>query len=447
MEGVGVVKVIRRWLAGLAALTVLLSGCNVDVESFLQPPRMQGEQQAVQQALETYLRDSGGTKPGRYTLKYPTEGAYTSAFVLCDRWGGPLESSASSARMALAFYALATAPEETHVNLLYRNGEEWVSMGDCVGSGTDIRQVAFGDLDGDGVKELLAGWSTYNSRDHRLAVYTVSDGLTLLADDRVYTGLFVGDMTATGRDSLVLLHIGSTQKVTASLEHLQDGSLRTVGTVSLDGQIGQFSSFTLGALAEGVPGLYVDALKSDDTTITELIYYDEAGLHAPFYDAATGTTTVTGRAGGLTVRDVDGDGQMEIPVSRPFAEEERPAEHITGHLTVWQSWDYATRTFRDKLITVANPTDGYLVVLDETRAAQTATRYDPERHTLELRLAETDETYLWLWTDGAGKAPRPGVTVLVLWEDAAGKPACTAWYDPAVTDAQRVRYMVLRLTE
>lgn len=440
-------KTIRRWLAGLAVLTVLLSGCSVDVESFLQPPRMQGEQQAVQQALETYLRDSGGTKSGRYTLKYPTEGVYTSAFVLCDRWGTPLGASTASARMALAFYALSTAPEETHVNLLYRNGEEWVSMGDCVGSGTDIRRVAFGDLDGDGMKEVLAGWSTYNSRDHRLAVYTVSDGLTLLADDRVYTGLFVGDMTVSARDSLMLLHIGGGQEVTASLVQLQDSRLHTVGTVALDGQIGQFSNFTLGVLAEGVPGLYVDALKSDNTTITELIYYDGTGLYAPFYDAATGTTTVTGRVGGLTVRDVDGDGQIEIPVSRPFTEAEQPAEHITGHLTVWQNWDYATRTFRDKVTTVANPADGYLVVLDEPRAAQTVTRYDPDSRTLELRLAETNETYLWLQTDGAGKAPRPGATALVLWEDVTGKPTCTAWYDPAVMDDQRVRYMVLRLTE
>lgn len=446
-EEVSAVKAVWRWLAGLAALACLLTGCSLDVESFLQPPRMQGEQQAVQAALETYLRDSGATKLGRYSLRYPTEGAHTSAFVLCDGMGRPLEASASAAQMAVAFYSLSAAPEETHVNLLYRNGTEWVSMGDCVGSGTDIRRVSFGDLDGDGIGELLAGWSTYNSRDHRLTVYRMTDGLTRLADDRVYTDLYVGDLTDSGQDALVLLHIGG-EGVTASLEQLENDRLRTVETVALDSQIRQFSGMTAGWLTAELPGLYVDALKSDDTTITELLYVDSTGLCAPFHDAATGTTTATGRTGGLAARDVDGDGRIEIPVTRPFALAKEPAAHITGQLTVWRDWAYTTRAFTDRLLTVANPADGYLVVLSETEAAQLTTQYTEDGRTLQLLQGDTGEGWLWLSVgSGMHAAPRPGLQSLILWRDAAGKPACVAWFDAAKTEAEKVRYMVLRLTE
>lgn len=72
---------------GLCAL--LLSGCNalgLDVEDYLRPPKSTGEQEAIQQALETYIEahaEKGGVTD--YILKYPKEGSYRSAFILVDQ--------------------------------------------------------------------------------------------------------------------------------------------------------------------------------------------------------------------------------------------------------------------------------------------------------------------------------------------------------------------------
>lgn len=120
----------RRWLpavlAGLCAL--LLSGCNalgLDVEDYLRPPKSTGEQEAIQQALETYIEahaEKGGVTD--YILKYPKEGSYRSAFILVDqvqpnRLGNLSASSltenkraasntmsAAEATQAVAFYRL-----------------------------------------------------------------------------------------------------------------------------------------------------------------------------------------------------------------------------------------------------------------------------------------------------------------------------------------------------
>ena len=86
----------RRWLpavlAGLCAL--LLSGCNalgLDVEDYLRPPKSTGEQEAIQQALETYIEahaEKGGVTD--YILKYPKEGAIvrrSSWSIRCSRTG------------------------------------------------------------------------------------------------------------------------------------------------------------------------------------------------------------------------------------------------------------------------------------------------------------------------------------------------------------------------
>lgn len=438
-------KKISRLAAVILVLALLCTGCSLNVGNLLQPPRMQGEQQAVQKALETYIRDKGGANSSRYTLKYPSEGAYTSAFVLCDNRGRPLTENIESAGIAVAFYALSSAPDETHVNLLHRNGDEWVSVGDRVGSGAEIRQVVFGDLDGDGVAELLTGWSTYNSKDHRLVVYGMADGLTLLDDKQVYTSLYVGDLTATGQDSLLLFRIGSGQTVTASLEKLESAGLVTQATAPMDGYIQQFGQMVLCRLTEGVHGLFVDAQKVGNTTITELLYLDDKGLHTPFYDKDANVTTVTGRASGLAARDVNGDAMVEIPISRPLPSAKEPNAGSTGYLTVWRAWDYATGKWTDCLNSVVNTVDGYLVALDDSQVTNLTTVYKPESHTLDLKETKSDMVWLRIQADSKEQLPpSPGMSSMTL-QSGTEKNAYTVWYHPQWVDTEKVHYMVMRL--
>ena len=432
-------KRIGSWLVA-AMVCLLCTGCSLDVESFLQPPRAQGEQQQVQQALETYIRDSGAAE--RYTLKYPNEGAYTSAFVLCDADGKPVQNSTATARMALAFYALASAPEDTHVNLLRRDGEEWVSIADVGSGGADIRQVTFGDLDGDGTEELLAGWSTYNSQDRRLTVYSLKNSLHVMAAGRLYNSLYVGDMTASGTDSVLLFRTAGDERVTASLERVQNGELITEDTVSLDGKIQQFGGMTLCRLAQGVHGLYVDCVREDSSLVTELICYDAEGLRAPFYDRTTNATDVTHRDNGLPARDVDGDGRLEIPYSNLLTD--MSGMDLTEYITRWRSWDYATATWKDRLNTVVNTADNYLVVLDDARLEGLRTAYNPVTHTLDL-MDTSRRVWLRLCAAEAGEPPVEEAEMVVLYQD--DTRSCVAWFDPLLLDTEKVRYMVIRLTE
>ena len=97
---------IHKLMAAMMAVLLLCSGCSLDVEQFLRPPKTQGEQQAVQTALETYIRDSGQAG-SRYALCYPVEGDHTAAFVLCDAAGKPLSDAEDEATLALAFYAMS----------------------------------------------------------------------------------------------------------------------------------------------------------------------------------------------------------------------------------------------------------------------------------------------------------------------------------------------------
>lgn len=433
----------RQGLAAvLAAVLFLCGGCSLDVEQFLRPPKTQGEQQAVQTALETYIRDSGQAG-SRYTLCYPVEGEHTAAFVLCDAAGKPVNDDEDTATLALAFYAMSSAPNDTHINLLRREGNEWMSVADVVGASADILQVAFGDLDGDGMAELLTGWDTYNSRDHRLTVFSLSQSLARLSDDRVYRRLFVGALTADGRDSLLLLRIAGGE-VTATMETMMGETLTPLGQVMLDAQIQQFGTMMLCRLADGVHGLYVDAVKGTDTAVTELIYYDKDGLHAPLCNQAGRVNTVTARPAGFAMRDIDGDAQVEIPLCTllpNYTVGDSTPDH--AYRTDWMAWDIGSGAWSVKLSTVMNAADGYLVVLGDQRRETVTTTYLHSERLLTLLDVATQRPLLRLRP--ITKDDENAYTTL--FKAADGYGGCEVWFDDARLDIDTVRYMVLRLPD
>lgn len=427
----------RKFLPLLLAAMLTFSGCSLDVESYLRPPKVGDQQQAVQTALGEYIRDTYGGV--RYTAEYPVEGDSTAAFLLCDSHGFTVTDS-SDASLAVAFYSVAFASEQTHVNLLQKSGNQWVSVADMVGTGADVSQVATADLDGDGAAELITGWTTYDTRIRSLAVYSLQGGMTLINDLNVYSAMFVGDLTADGRDDLVLLSARVEGEVTASLYRLEEGVLVNAQMVSLDGGITSFGDMTLCALSEGVNGLYVEGTKADGV-VTELIYCDAQGLCAPFYDAATNSTPVTTRTRRLAAMDIDGDGMVEIPTHTLLPD--HTEQDVGGTVTLWRVWDYTAGEWRDHSATLVNPVDGYLVTLTDWSTLDTT--YDKDTRTLTLLNRTTHRRYLWLTVgDGLPEAPVVGLKQMTLFGE--GDAGYYAWYDPTVLEAERVRYMVTRLT-
>ena len=430
-----------RWLSLILAAALALSGCSLDVESYLRPPKVGDQQQAVQTALGEYIRDTYGGV--RYTAEYPVEGDSTAAYLLCDRDGFAVTDS-DDATLAVAFYSVAFTTGEIHVNLLERRGKQWVSVADTVGAGVDISQVATGDLDEDGQAELITGWTTYDARVRRLAVYGITNGITLLDGDNTYSAMCVQDITADGGDDLLLLTAAQTGEVTASLYRLQNKDLAVADTVSLDGGILGFGDMTLCRLAEGVHGLFVEGTK-ENAVVTELIYYDHTGLCAPFYDPATNSTPVTTRTRRLAATDIDGDAMVEIPTHQMLPD--HTEQDVGGTVTLWRVWDYTTGQWRDHSAALVNPADGYMVTLDDW--SHLDTEYDKDTRTLTLLNATTHRRYLWVTVgNGVSEAPLPGLKQVTLFAGAGeGDTGYHAWYDPAVLEAEKVRYMITRLNK
>lgn len=448
----------RRIMAVLSLLLAcMLAGCSAEVEPYLVPPRPQGEQKEIAQALEAYVKGAFD-KGTRLSLRYPKSGEYTSAFILTDLEGRPAPQTSAGASYAIAFYRTGAEGSSTHINLLHREEDGWKSIDDAEGLGTDIERVEFGDLSGDGVPEMLLGWSIYNSQDRQLHIYSLAGGrLAPVSTDGVYTLLHMDDMTDSGRDNLLLLRIGSGNQVTARLMAMQEGRLAELGSARLDGFIQQFGKVQIDRLADGVRGIYIDAYKDASTLITELLYWDGSRLEAPFYDPVKNITAATARGSGIPSMDIDGDGQIEYPQCVPlpgYEEEQNPKDYMW--LTDWYAWDYAAGAPRSKTAapSLVNVSDGYCVWLEEGWRGRVTVEYTQETRTLWLKTVENGvagQAFMALRTKEAGDTVSVAGESLVFrsWasHEATGR-GYSVWYDENSAlglDTLKIQHMLSQL--
>ncbi len=400
------VKDVKRLAAGLLAIffiTVALSGCSavgLDVENKLRPPKGTGEQEAIQQALETYIRKYVDNS-GSYLLKYPQSGEHRSAFLVDDFDGDGQQE-------AYAFYRPGLSDKENrkvHINYLRKVEDEWLSVADTEGYAGEIREVFLGDLRGNGMKELCVGWQQYGSRDQEMVVYNLSPAGLIQRDLGEYSSAMLADLTGSGSDSLLLLDAGAEHTVTARLWSMGNGQLSEWGMTRLDGDIVSFSNLQRVTLADGVFGVYVDGLQESGAMVTELIYWEDGQLNAPFYAPEDNLTAITWRESGIPSMDIDGDGQVEWPISsRMNGYEGESVQWVTR----WMNWDYTTRTVQMKYSDLVNLEDRYSLRADEDFWQGVTAAYDKDGRLLTISTYEdgkAGEVVLELLTAAVAEKP------------------------------------------
>lgn len=425
-----------------------LTGCSMlggDVENLLSPPHAGGNQAQVQAALEDSFGSAVGAK--NYTLKYPKMGDYRSAFIFKD-----LDND--GADEAIAFYQPGETGSQTHINLLRLEGGNWVSVSDIAGEGTDIDQVRFGDFNGDGRLELLVSWTLYSARHQQITLYAAEADTLISRSVGTYTDVYVGDITSSGRDSLLLFTIDTAEnKMTAELKTLQDGSLAIIGEVQLDGYVQKIVRYSMGKLTDTVSGVYVDCLKNTGMLVTELIYWDGERLNAPFYNAQVNMTTQTARRPVIPSMDVDSDGEVEWPTCEllPGYTDETAPDAMW--MTYWNSFIYDTHQTQVDLSGIVNLTDGYCLRTEEDWEGRVTAVYDAAAHELQLQDAQQREPFLAVRTVSVSNAVSASETMdgrSFQPVGSSGTVEYSAWFR---TDGEfaltldRVRYMLLPLTE
>lgn len=297
----------------------------------------------------------------------PVNGDYKSAVIVEDLDGDRIEE-------AFIFYRLKSGQGIVRLNFLEKIDGVWKSVSDFNGSGTSVDSVSFIDLDGDGVKEVFAGWRVGSSSAKALSVYRRNSDKHSFQEimNESYSVMTCGDADSDGETEVLL--VSQTSTVTgnqnfANLYKCTGGKMNLTGTAKLDGNVSSYVSVKNEKTDEKSPlKFYIDALKGEMLMITELIYWNSetSELVAPFVDEVTLTNTLTLRFEPIPSMDIDNDGTIEIPVQTALSDRQEESDLLVSssfYLTEWK------KTAGRELVTVQNSlissTGGFIFRLDE----------------------------------------------------------------------------------
>lgn len=359
----------------LLALVICLTftGCSSfrisSIDDLISPVSPSGDDAGILAAVNEYSK-------GGYSIKIPSSGKYTTSFIFHDLNGDGNDE-------AIAFFEKNDNLGKVDMAVLSKANNLWSVIDNATGEGVGVNSVDFSDLNNDGTEEIIVCWGIISkSTTSNLCVYSTDKSLKLnLMSDSITAGEFISaDINSDGSNELLVFNFGSySDSPKAELYSFSSGSKELIGETKLDSSIISFSKITCGKTDEGM-GVYADAIRANGASmVTELLYWSDYydSIISPFYSYSTGKTSETSRDNMITSRDINGDGEIEIPVDKAVS-------GLPDGVTA-QSWvGYESTVLKHRIYSYAVKSDGYLIALDDKLFAKAYAEYDSSKRELTI---------------------------------------------------------------
>lgn len=291
-------------LLGFAAITTTFQ----PMESLMKPPRVEGENLAIQLAFEEKV----GTD---YILKQPINGNHRSAYNFIDLTGNKQNE-------VVVFYSKADNLGIVRMNVLNNVDGKWVSIADFQSVYNDIQEVDFADLNGDGNKEIIVGWTVFqDSYSKLLSIYEVYDNNSSVKIYPVYSDYYsmfkAADFDSNGKDDILALKYAaagnSTEYNGAVLSYI-DNTVTERKTFSLDKSVNSVAAINFDCFNDGLTRIFIDGYKADGGMLTDCFLWDTTDdTLERAYVGGNSIASLTSRTSSVICKDINSDGLFELP--------------------------------------------------------------------------------------------------------------------------------------
>jgi len=358
---------MKRYISLICVVAFVLcfSGCDSVLsspEDNLKPPLATGIFEGVNEALEKAVGMD-------IVLKYPLSDGSRSAFCAHDLDGDGVEE-------VLAFYSENKELAPPHLNLLKLNSsKDWESVQDIEMAGSEITEINFGDLNGDGIKELFVGNSNYTTKANMMGIYHMENGILIQRAMEQYSKYRICDIDNNGVDNLVIALVDQlTQSAKFSVFGFSNNKFTLLGSTPLDSSITSFSNITCGKLSSNIHVVFLDGNIGTETLVTEVIYYNGKDYINYFLDKNTMSNTATLRHSSIISCDINDDGYIDIPVGFPSQGPTDVVVTSTNELIKWITFDGKNNP--EVFTAWYSLSDGYYLTFDKEWVKNIAVTYD-----------------------------------------------------------------------
>lgn len=405
----------KNWLLGLMILAVLfsLSSCypSTGTDNLLIPPKLTAEQDKIYQALEK-------TAGSNINLRYPQTGEYRSSFVLRNIDDEPGDET-------VVFYKTnvnTTNPTSLKVSVLDKDDlGNWYCAYDISGGGSDIHQLEFSSFGSFDQLFMIIGYNQAvadtgaNNADTELVqsprqasnilhIYSYRNGEIKDLFSQEYSLMKVMDIDNDGYQEIVTIVDSKTgDKPSVKIIEYNTGVfyLSQGETVAMDDSVLSYVNVQSGFIGTNQSALYLDGVKEDGTTTTELLFYQDGLLQSAQLDKGVLDSVATRKAGNISM-DIDNDDMIEIPELHLMPGYEWPEQMDTQesdklYFTHWQI--FSNGAFQLKKISYFNLGFNYLFDIPVHWQDNVTARKVPEENKIvfysyDRELQEVDEELL-----------------------------------------------------
>jgi hypothetical protein len=261
-----------------------------------------------------------------------------------------------------------TDEAETHVYIIDEVDNLWRVVGDFKNKNNEIDRVEFGDVNGDGLTDVLVGWSTYSINQNELYCYIFGDNIEEINTKKTYTDMAVGDFTNESKSTIITLTLSSTDSPAVS-RLLTVGDNNVVGSYEcqLDSDITKFTQVTSGYIDSTHLGVFADGLNSSNIYNTQVIYFDTEAkaLMNPVYSSGNNGVLSTARDVNLKCQDSDNDGIIEVPITTHLPYPKKQSGKNYAYQTCWSNFKLEDSSFLTKSTVIINSNYNYSVKIPQ----------------------------------------------------------------------------------
>ena len=345
----------RKIIPVAAAIT--MTGCsavNFGVDGLIIAPKLTKQQSEIHEAL---IQSVGSD----ITLKYPQNGDNRSAYVIDNIDNEPGDE-------AIVFYEYngAGKKEGLWVNILDKNDEdEWVSVTDIAGAGSEIFKVIISPMDNN-ENNVIVVYQNIANAEKSLEVYRYVNGEFENVGSDNCSILETVDINNDNENELVIIqkkinNKDETERFEASLLKMENEKLVKKESVNMCENVTSYVNSKVGCLEDNSRAIYLDCLTNENQIQTEIVLYEDGKLKNPVENQNKTFLPFWIRPSGYYSMDIDKDSKIEIPSVKPMLGYENAVQQDLEYMTSWCVYDGAAG-YTVKFSGYYSVPDGYVMI-------------------------------------------------------------------------------------